>query len=88
MSAETSHSSPQAAPASAPARPTSCGGALVALVSIGIGGLYLLNPTAGFVELIPDNAPLIGNLDEAGAAGMVILGLQYLARRRAKKPTA
>ena len=57
----------------------------MALVSIGVGSLYLLNPTAGLLELIPDNAPLVGNLDEAGAAGMVIFGLQYLARRRASK---
>ena len=25
---------------------------------------YLINPTAGFIELIPDNIPLIGNLVE------------------------
>ena len=29
--------------------------------------LYLLNPTAGIFELLPDNLPLLGNLDEAGA---------------------
>lgn len=29
--------------------------------------LYLVNPTAGFIELLPDNLPLIGNLDEATA---------------------
>ena len=29
--------------------------------------LYLVNPTAGFFELLPDNLPLLGNLDEAGA---------------------
>jgi hypothetical protein len=30
-------------------------------------GLYLLNPTAGIIEFLPDNLPLIGNLDEATA---------------------
>ena len=29
--------------------------------------MYLVNPTAGFFELLPDNLPLLGNLDEAGA---------------------
>ncbi len=30
--------------------------------------IYLLNPTAGVFEIILDNLPLIGNLDEAAAA--------------------
>lgn len=33
-----------------------------------VGLVYLLNPTAGVFELIPDNLPLIGNLDEGVAA--------------------
>ena len=37
-----------------------------------VGLVYLLNPTAGLIELIPDNFPLVGNLDEA-AAGLVPL---------------
>ena len=37
-------------------------------VALGVGGLlYLLNPGAGIFELLPDNLPLIGNLDEAAA---------------------
>ncbi|MBN1889772.1 MAG: DUF1232 domain-containing protein [Thermoflexales bacterium] len=32
-----------------------------------VGFLYILNPTAGFIEFIPDNLPLIGNLDEGAA---------------------
>ena len=48
-----------------------------------LGTIYLLNPTAGLVELIPDALPGIGNLDEAGAAALLIFGLRYfLARRR------
>ncbi|HMV14989.1 MAG TPA: DUF1232 domain-containing protein [Chitinophagales bacterium] len=39
--------------------------------------LYLINPTAGFIELIPDNIPLIGNLDEAGAVFILIAALKY-----------
>ena len=42
-----------------------------------LGGLsgvfYLLNPTAGVFELIPDNIPFIGNLDET-AAVLLVLG--------------
>ena len=40
------------------------------MVILGIAAfllIYLLNPTAGFVELLPDNLPLVGNLDEATA---------------------
>ena len=38
---------------------------------------YLINPTAGFIELIPDNIPLIGNLDEAGAVFILIAAFKY-----------
>jgi len=31
-----------------------------------VGFIYILNPTSGLVELIPDNLPFIGNLDEGG----------------------
>ncbi len=36
-----------------------------------LGVIYLLNPTAGLIELIPDNLPIVGNLDEGAAAVMV-----------------
>lgn len=39
--------------------------------------VYLFNPTAGFFEFIPDNIPVIGNLDEAAAAGLLISCLAY-----------
>ncbi len=50
------------------------------LIVGGIGALstvYLLNPTAGFFELIPDNVPVFGNLDEAAAAALLISALAY-----------
>lgn len=50
------------------------------LVVIGIAALaalYLINPTAGIIELIPDNFPLLGNLDEAGAAAILLAALAY-----------
>ena len=39
--------------------------------------LYLLNPTMGVFELIPDNIPLIGNLDEVGATALLFYSLRY-----------
>ena len=39
--------------------------------------LYVLNPTAGLFEIIPDNLPLIGNLDEAAAVALLLMCLKY-----------
>lgn len=49
---------------------------LVGLVGLA-SALYLFNPTAGIFELIPDNFPVIGNLDEAAAAAFLISALAY-----------
>ena len=46
---------------------------LLGLLSV----IYLLNPTAGFFELIPDNIPIIGNLDEAAAVTLLLMCLRY-----------
>ena len=51
---------------------------LAAFIGVVIGGAYLLNPTFGIFELIPDNAPFIGNLDEAAATTLLVLGIQRL----------
>ena len=42
-----------------------------------LAALYLLNPTAGVFELIPDNLPLVGNLDEAAAVALLVMCLKY-----------
>ena len=39
--------------------------------------IYLINPTAGFIELLPDNLPLVGNLDEATAVIFLLRILAY-----------
>ena len=39
--------------------------------------LYLLNIGAGVFELIPDNIPIIGNLDEAAATVLLLNCLAY-----------
>lgn len=48
------------------------------IIGLGIVGLiYLLNPTAGVLELLPDNIPFIGNLDEATAVLLLTNTLRY-----------
>ncbi len=47
---------------------------LIGLASL----LYLLNIGIGVIELIPDNIPLVGNLDEATATILLINYLRYL----------
>lgn len=40
-----------------------------------IGLIYILNPTFGIFEFIPDNLPVIGNLDESVAFMLVLAGI-------------
>ncbi len=47
--------------------------ALAGLASL----IYLINPTAGIIEIIPDNMPIIGNLDEGTAAAVLLAALRY-----------
>jgi hypothetical protein len=50
------------------------------IIVIGVGilaAIYLVNPTAGFLELIPDNFPIIGNIDEAGATMILLSVARY-----------
>ncbi|MBK8026904.1 MAG: DUF1232 domain-containing protein [Chloroflexi bacterium] len=50
----------------------------IAVFGVGaIAVLYLINPTFGMFEFIPDNIPLIGNLDEVGATALLIGALRY-----------
>lgn len=46
---------------------------LVAFAGI-LSVIYLMNPTLGVFEILPDNIPLVGNIDEATAT-MVLLGV-------------
>lgn len=46
---------------------------LVGLVAAG----YLLNIGWGWIELIPDNLPILGNLDEATATTLLLGALAY-----------
>lgn len=47
--------------------------AVIALLSF----LYLLNPTLGLFEFIPDAIPFIGNLDEGAAVYLILSALKY-----------
>ena len=57
------------------------GPGLIGTVGAGLGiilsTVYLLNFTMGVIE-IPDNLPIIGNLDEAGATWLLITCLRIL----------
>lgn len=39
--------------------------------------IYLLNPTAGIFELLPDNIPFIGNIDEGLASFILLSSFEY-----------
>jgi uncharacterized membrane protein YkvA (DUF1232 family) len=54
---------------------------LIALVGL----IYLLNPSFGVFELIPDNIPIVGNLDEGAAAIAFWHGLLELLSSKKKK---
>lgn len=43
-----------------------------------LGFVYILNPTAGVLELLPDNLPFVGNLDEGAAFALLWYGLVEL----------
>ena len=49
-----------------------------------IGIIYILNPTMGVFELIPDNLPIVGNLDEGAAAILIWNAVQQF--RATRKP--
>ncbi|HEC33224.1 MAG TPA: DUF1232 domain-containing protein [Chloroflexi bacterium] len=46
-----------------------------------LGLIYIGNPTGGVVELLLDNVPGIGNLDEGLAAYLILMALRYLGVR-------
>jgi len=59
---------------------------LVYLMAV-IGFIYLLNPTLGIIEFIPDNLPIIGNLDEGVAVMLVLAGIvEALEGKKYRKP--
>jgi hypothetical protein len=61
---------------------------LVYLMAVA-GFIYLLNPTAGIFELLPDNLPIVGNLDEGASVLLILAGMVEVAegkkRRKSEK---
>ena len=56
------------------------------LLLMGVCILYILNPGLGIFELLPDNLPVLGNLDEAGATALVIwAGRELFFRGRSSR---
>lgn len=51
-------------------------------ILLGISLFYILNPSAGLWELIPDNLPIIGNLDEVAAVLIIIDSLKNIRKKK------
>lgn len=49
---------------------------LVAIIGL-VGVLYTLNFGFGVIEILPDNIPIIGNIDEAFALFLVYSSAEY-----------
>jgi hypothetical protein len=49
---------------------------------------YILNPTWGVFEMLPDNLPGLGNLDEAAATALLIACVRSIHRRRSARLAA
>jgi uncharacterized membrane protein YkvA (DUF1232 family) len=58
---------------------------ILSVIGLIIGIIYILNPTFGVFEIIPDNIPYIGNLDEASAVLLILACLKELKKGRTKK---
>jgi hypothetical protein len=50
---------------------------MVILAVAAIAAIYLVYPSLGFFELIPDAVPLLGSLDEASATLILVGTLRY-----------
>lgn len=73
-------------------RPTSAQKTFVLIVGI-FAALYLINPTLGVFEFLPDNIPFLGNVDEATATLLLISALAFFGIKvplffQPKQPTS
>lgn len=57
----------------------------LALIGSAAAVVYILNPTVGVFEFIPDNLPIFGNLDEATATAILIWGVKTLFGKSEKE---
>jgi uncharacterized membrane protein YkvA (DUF1232 family) len=63
-------------------QPVGRGRLALAWLGIAASSLYLVNPGAGVFELLPDNLPGIGNLDEASATLLLVACARLVLRAR------
>ncbi len=56
---------------------SSCLGSICAFLGVGVSLIWLLNPQMGIFMEIPDNLPIVGNLDEAFFTLLLIASLSY-----------
>jgi len=56
----------------------------LSLLGLVVSVVYLLNPTAGVWELIPDNIPFLGNIDEAFFAWLLIDSIKKVFVKKSK----
>jgi len=73
-------------------RPTQAQKTFVMIVGI-FATLYLINPTLGVFEFLPDNIPFLGNVDEATATILLISALAFFGIKvpmffQPKQPTS
>lgn len=54
------------------------------LAGIVLGVVYIINPGSGVVELLPDNLPGIGNIDEAAMTALLLTCVRALREMRAE----
>lgn len=59
-------------------RKKSCFGTVLAVLGLCVSAFWLLNMSAGIFFEIPDNLPLVGNLDEAFFTMVFLASLSYL----------
>ncbi|MBN2790796.1 MAG: DUF1232 domain-containing protein [Candidatus Delongbacteria bacterium] len=59
-------------------KPRSLFGVFLAIIGILFSLVYIINPTAGIFEILPDNIPFFGNIDEAGVTYFLFMCLRYL----------
>ena len=58
------------------------------LIGVLVSVIYVLNPGAGVIELLPDNLPLLGNLDEAAFVTILLASLRGLKGLRDERQLA
>ena len=55
---------------------------ILAFVGLVFSLIYILNPSAGIFEFLPDNIPFLGNLDEGFFTFLFFSCLQYITGRK------